>query len=138
MEPRISFIALGVADFARAIDFYSRVLQLPIRSRHDDIVIFDLVGLWFSVSPVHVLAEDVGKPLTTPSPNHYRDFTFAHNVGSKDAVDSLLAHIKQHGGTVVTPPSYKSWGGYSGYFADPDSFLWEVAWNPHLLPPSEI
>ncbi len=129
MEPRISLITLGVSDLARSIEFYRDGLGLPKRDGPDGIAFFETSGTWLSLYARKSLAEDA----TVPSDGSgFRGFALAHNVGSPDEVDRLLQQAVDAGATLRKPGQKASWGGYSGYFEDPDGFLWEVAWNPHF------
>ena len=127
MEPRISIITLGVSDLARSIEFYRDGLGLPLRPGEEAIAFFETRGTWLALFPKESLAEDANVPLSGSGPP---GFTLAHNVRSKEEVDSLIAHAVSVGGALVKPAQDAEWGGYSGYFADPDGYLWEVAWNP--------
>ena len=127
MSPRISFVTLGVSDLARATAFYRDVLALPQRPSSPAISFFELGKTWLALYPRELLAEDATVPAEGSG---FRGFTLAHNVKERDEVDALLAHVAAHGGRIVKPAKVADWGGYSGYFADPDGFLWEVAWNP--------
>ena len=130
MEPRISIITLGVADLQRAIAFYRDGLRLPKREEgSENIAFFDTSGTWLALYPREALAEDVQ---TASEGVGLRDFTLAHNVRSPEDVDRVLEEATAAGATLVKPGQSVFWGGYSGYFADPDGFLWEVAWNPHF------
>ena len=130
MEARISLITLGVADLQRSIAFYRDGLKLPKRDEgSENIAFFETSGIWLSLYPREALAEDAGIPTETAGS---RDFTLAHNVRSPEEVDRTLEEAVTAGATLVKPGGPVFWGGYSGYFADPDGFLWEVAWNPHL------
>ncbi len=129
MEARISLITLGVAELAASIRFYRDGLGLPLRDGPDGIAFFETSGTWLSLYPRETLAEDA---LTDPAGSGFRGFTLAHNVGSPAEVDALLEQAARAGGEIAKPAEEASWGGYSGYFRDPDGFLWEVAWNPHF------
>lgn len=129
MEPRISLITLGVADLERAIRFYRDVLELPQLETPPVVAFFELGKTWLALYPRHLLAADAGVPAEGSG---FPGFSLAHNVRSAEEVDRLLRHIADAGGRVVKPGEPADWGGYSGYFADPDGFLWEVAWNPHF------
>lgn len=127
MEPRISFITLGVSDLPRSIHFYKNVLKLEQRPSSTAIAFFEMGRTWLSLYPRHLLAEDAG---VSPEGGGFRGFSLAHNVRSPDEVDALLTEVTQGGGRLIKAGKKTDWGGYSGYFADPDGFLWEVAWNP--------
>lgn len=127
MEPRLSFVTLGVADLARATRFYKEVLGFPQMDGPPEISFFELGKTWLSLFPRVDLAADAGVPADGTG---FPGFTLAHNVRSQADVDRVMAEVRQAGGRIVKPPVRTEWGGYSGYFADPDGFLWEVAWNP--------
>lgn len=129
MEPRISFVTLGVEDLDRSAHFYETVLELPRKPMPPgaDVAFFEMGKTWLALYPRPLLAADAGVPAERSG---FRGFSLAHNVRSIEAVDALIAHAAAHGGSVVKPAHHTTWGGYSGYFADPDGFLWEVAWNP--------
>ena len=130
MEPRISLITLGVADLQRSIAFYRDGLKLCKRDGgSENIAFFETSGTWLSLYPREALAEDVG---IASEGTGSRDFTLAHNVRSPEEVERILEEALAAGATLVKPGQPVFWGGYSGYFADPDGFLWEVAWNPHF------
>ena len=129
MEPRISLITLGVDDLERARRFYT-TLGFPVRPESQEGVVFlQLNGLWLSLYPRHALADDAG---VVPEGEGFRGITLAHNVRNKEEVAQVLAQAEAAGGRIVKPAQDVFWGGHSGYFADPDGFLWEVAWNPHF------
>lgn len=129
MEPRISMISLGVSDLARAIRFYRDGLGLPKRDGPEDIAFFETRGTWLTLYSREALAEDATVPADGSG---FRGFTLSHNVASTDEVDRTLQQAVDAGATLVKPGQEVFWGGYSGYFADPDGFLWEVAWNPQF------
>lgn len=129
MEPRITLVTLGVSDLARSIRFYRDGLGLPQRETPESVAFFEMRGMWLSLYAREALAEDA---TVSPEGSGFRGFTLAHNVRSPEAVDLLLADAVAAGATLVKPGQKVFWGGYSGYFADPDGFLWEVAWNPDL------
>ena len=129
MEPRISLITLGVADLERAARFYRDGLGLPQRDGPEGVAFFELRGTWLSLYPREALAEDA---TVASAGSGFRGFTLAHNVRSPEEVDRLLEEAVAAGATLVKPGQKVFWGGYSGYFSDPDGFLWEVAWNPHF------
>lgn len=129
MEPRISIITLGVSDLARSIRFYSDGLGLPADTSNASIAFFQLRGTWLALYPREELAKDA---LVPSEGSGFAGFTLAHNVASKKLVDETLAQAVRAGAQLLKPGQDVFWGGYSGYFADPDGFLWEVAWSPHF------
>ena len=129
MEPRISLITLGVDDLDRSIRFYRDGLGLPMRDGPEGIAFFETGGTWLSLYTREKLAEDA---LTDPAGSGFRGFTLAHNVRTEAEVDRVLEQAVAAGATLVKEAQKVFWGGYSGYFRDPDDFLWEVAYNPHM------
>jgi hypothetical protein len=129
MEPRLSIVTLGVADLERSLRFYRDGLGLPQRESPPDIGFFTLRGTWLALYERKALAEDAG---VAPDGRGFSGFTLAHNVRTRDEVDRVIAAALAAGGRPTSPAQIRPWGGYSGYFADPDGFLWEVAWNPHF------
>ena len=131
MEPRISIVTLGVADLSRSAAFYRDGLGLPmINEESDGIAFFQLDAVRLALFPRAALAEDAA--VADAGPQAFSGVTLAHNLRSKAEVDSFFAAIPSIGARIVKPPQDVFWGGYSGYFADPDGHLWEVAWNPHF------
>jgi hypothetical protein len=132
VEPRISIITLGVDDLSRSFEFYTDGLGLTPAdggSPDDGIVFFQLnPHLKLALYPWDKLAEDVGQPADGEG---FRGVTVAHNVRKHDQVDRVIEQARDAGATIVKEPEEVFWGGYSGYFADPDDHLWEVAFNPH-------
>ena len=129
MEPRLSLVTLGVADLERAIRFYADVLKLPRIPTPPSVAFFEMGRTWLSLFPRDLLAADAG---VLPAGSGFPGFTLAHNVRSSREVDALLDEVERAGARIVRAAHEADWGGYSGYFADPDGFLWEVAWNPHF------
>lgn len=127
MEQRVSVITLGVADLARSRAFYERGMGWTVGDSAEQIVFFQLNGMMLALYPRDALAEDAGVPAAG---NGFAGIALAHNVGSPAAVDEVLAQAERAGGRIVKPAAKAFWGGYSGYFADPDGHLWEVAYNP--------
>ena len=134
MKPRISFITVGVDDLERSVAFYRDGLGLKTEGiigkefEYGAVAFFDLEGgarlaLW----PRASLSRDSGLPVTPASPT---EFSLGHNVGSKEAVDAVMKQAQAAGGKIVKAASDTFYGGYAGYFQDPDGHLWEVAWNP--------
>ena len=131
MEQRLSMITLGVADLGRAKAFYEDVVGWKAAPGPPEIAFFDLGGLVFSLYPHADLAKDRNTPLDDSGGSGYEGFALAHNARSKDEVDSIFAELKNKGATIVKQPEEVFWGGYSGYFSDPDGHCWEVAYNPY-------
>lgn len=138
MKPRITVITLGVDDLERALRFYRDGLGLPTEGiigqelDHGSVAFFELQGgvrlaLWPRASICH----DTGLPRSEPSAT---EFTLGHNVASREDVDSVMEQAKSAGATIVKSAQPTFWGGYAGYFQDPDGHLWEVVWNPQLMP----
>ena len=122
-------ITLGVQNLRTSVEFYHHGLGFPLRKPgSDDIAFFDLNGTWLGLYPRDKLAEDV---TVSPEGTGFRGVTLAHNVTSKEEVDRIMNQAIQAGATQIKEPRDVFWGGYSGYFADPDGHLWEVAYNPH-------
>jgi catechol 2,3-dioxygenase-like lactoylglutathione lyase family enzyme len=139
MKPRITIITLGVDDLERAVEFYRDGLGLPTPGvigkefEYGAVAFFDLqAGLKLALWPRKSLAHDTGIPVSSPSPT---ELSIGHNVSSIAEVDALMAQAKAAGAVIVKQAQKTFWGGYAGYFQDPDRHLWEVAWNPQLLPP---
>jgi hypothetical protein len=129
MKPKISLITLGVGDFARSFHFYRDGLGFVPHgyTEGSDYVTFEMEGTWLSLYPREKLAEDASIPSDGAG---FSGITLAHNVASRQEVDYVYAMAVAAGGKPVKPPQEVFWGGYSSYFADPDGYLWEVAYNP--------
>ncbi|WP_431686047.1 VOC family protein [Hahella sp. NBU794] len=129
MKPRISMITLGVEDLQRSVDFYEKGLGLPkMPMESANVAFFTLNGTWLGLYPRHLLAEDATVP---DNGSGFKGVTLAHNLASKEEVDAQIQQAVEVGAKLVKPAEDTFWGGYSGYFADPDGHLWEIAWNPH-------
>ncbi len=133
MKPRITLITLGVDDLERAFKFYHEGLGLPSEGiigqefEHGAVAFFDLqVGLKLALWPRKSLSHDSGLPLSKPSAT---ELSIGHNVSSKAEVDAVMEQAKLAGAVIVKPAQDTFWGGYAGYFQDPDQHVWEVAWN---------
>ena len=127
MEPRLNIVTLGVTDIAVSRKFYQGLGWNPAPSASPDICFFQLGGLVLSLFPRESLAEDAA---VSPAGTGFRGITLAHTVRDKAEVAKLLALAERAGGRIVQPARDVFWGGHSGYFADPDGHLFEVAWNP--------
>ena len=134
MKPRITLLTLGVDDLEQAVRFYRDGLGLAtegivgVEYEHGAVAFFDLqAGLKMALWPRASIAHDTGLAVGPPSPTQ---FTIGHNVASKAEVDAVMAQASAAGATIVKPAHETFWGGYAGYFQDPDRHLWEVAWNP--------
>ncbi len=138
MKPRITVITLGVDDLERALAFYRDGLGLRTEGiigaefEHGAVAFFDLQpGLKLAVWPRADIAHDTGLTRTPRSPT---EFTIGHNVSNRAEVDAIMEEATRAGATIVKPAQDTFWGGYAGYFQDPDGHLWEMVWNPELLP----
>lgn len=129
MKPKIGIITLGVGDFQKSLRFYRDGLGFPTHNYQDgeDIVFFKLEGTWLALYPWEKLADDAA---VAPAGSGFRGVTLAHNVKSKAEVDQVVTQAVAAGARLVKKPQNVFWGGYSGYFADLDGHLWEVAYNP--------
>jgi len=136
MNPHVSVITLGVRDLDKAKRFYSEGLGWPIQQEDFNWVCFILAGgsSALALYPWDALADDAGVPAGGTG---FRGITLAYNVRSEERVETTLAEAERAGGKVVKPANRASWGGYSGYFADPEGYLWEVATGVTKLPFSE-
>lgn len=139
MKPRITLLTLGVDDLERAVGFYRDGLGLATEGivgtefEHGAVAFFDLqpglrLALWAQAN----LAHDTGLPATPRAPT---SFAVAHNVSSKAEVDAVMEQARAAGAAIVKAAQDTFYGGYAGYFQDPDGHLWEIAWNPGMLPP---
>jgi uncharacterized protein len=134
MRPAVTVITLGVDDLPRALAFYRDGLGFACEGiigtefEHGAVAFIDLQpGLRLALWPRASIAHDSGLPQNAPNPT---GMTLGHNVGSRAEVDAVMAQAQRAGATVVKPAHDTFWGGYAGYFQDPDHHLWEVVWNP--------
>ena len=129
MEPRISIITLGVEDLERALFFYHDGLGFPTtRNADEGIIFFQTNGVCLALYPYEELAKDVSEKFVVQR-SEFTGITLAHNVRTKEEVDTILHLAQRAGGKIEKIAQDASWGGYSGYFSDPDGYLWEVAWG---------
>ena len=138
MKPRISLVTLAVDDLERAVSFYRDGLGLHTPGivgtefEHGAVAFFDLAGgLKLALWPRASLAHDIAQPV---GPRSATEFTLANNVRTREEVDDVMAQAQRAGARIVKPAQDTFYGGYAGCFADPDGHLWEVAWNPQMLP----
>jgi catechol 2,3-dioxygenase-like lactoylglutathione lyase family enzyme len=138
MKPRLSVLTLCVDDLGRSLRFYRDGLGLRSPGiigqefEHGAVAFFDLQpGLKLAIWPRKSLARDSGLPLSAPSAT---EFSLGHNVSSPEEVDAVMSQAADAGAVIVKPAQRTFWGGYAGYFQDPDGHLWEIVWNPQLLP----
>lgn len=134
MRPRLTVLTLGVDDLERAVAFYRDGLGFPTEGivgkefEHGAVAFFDLEsGLRLALWPRASIAHDTGLPLEGFSAT---EMTLGHNVGSRDEVDAVMADASRAGAKILKAAVETFWGGYAGYFQDPDGHVWEVVWNP--------
>lgn len=137
MKPRITVITLGVDDLERSLRFYRDGLGFSTEGiigkefEYGAVAFLDLqAGVKLALWPRTSIAHDSGLPQGSPNPT---EFTFGHNVSSKAEADAVMAQAKNAGAVIVKPAHDTFWGGYAGYFQDPDQHLWEVVWNPQWV-----
>lgn len=127
MKQKLSIVTLGVTDLAVSRAFYEEKLGLTPVSEDEGIAFYDMGGTWLGLYNREELAKDAK---VSPEGSGFRGVSLAHNEPSKEAVDAVFAELREKGVEIVKEPEEVFWGGYSGYFADPDGHLWEVAYNP--------
>ena len=134
MKPRVTVITIGVDDLERSLAFYRDGLGLPTQGiigtefEHGAVAFFDLQpGLKLAIWPRANIAYDAGIPLGAPSAT---ELTLGHNVASRAEVDKVMEQARKAGAVIIKSAQDTFWGGYSGYFKDPDEHLWEIVWNP--------
>lgn len=128
MKPRINLVTLGVADVPAARAFYQRLGFIASPAGNDSVAFFDANGIVLGLFGHDALAEDAHAGVHAMP--EFRGVSLAWNAGDEAEVDAIIAHAVSCGARLVKPPHKVFWGGYSGYFADPDGHLWEVAHNP--------
>ncbi len=127
MEQRISIVTLGVLDLARSRAFFERLGWKRSVKGAEGIAFFQAGAIALALYPRDELAKDAG---VAPGGSGFSGITLAYNARSREEVDAVLAEVVAAGATLQKPAEEAFWGGYSGYFADLDGYLWEVAWNP--------
>jgi catechol 2,3-dioxygenase-like lactoylglutathione lyase family enzyme len=127
MHQHLHLITLGVRDFEASKKFYTETLGWKISRPQEGVAFFQTGGVVLSIYPRELLAEDA---LISPEGNGFAGFTLAYNAQSEAEVDEIIADMKSKGVKIVKEPQKAFWGGYSSYFADPDDYRWEVAYNP--------
>ena len=137
MKPRITFLTLGVDDLERSLAFYRDGLALPTKGivgrefEHGAVAFFELQpGLTLAIWPRDSIAHDARVPRAGRSPT---ELTIGYNVRSRGEVDAVMEQARSAGARITRPAGDTFWGGYSGYFQDPDDHVWEVAWNPKYV-----
>jgi uncharacterized protein len=141
MKPRISVLTLGVADLEQSLEFYRDGLGLPTKGiigrefEHGAVAFFELSGgVKLAIWAQDDLAHDTGLPKTPGSPT---SFSIGHNVVRREEVDEVMQQARRAGAEIVKAPQATFYGGYAGYFRDPNGHLWEVVWNPANIPAEE-
>jgi len=134
MQPRISMITLAVSNLSRAVEFYETGLGFPRMDSPPEIAFFTLNGTWLGIYTRAELAEDA---TVDAAGDGFEGFTLSHNTPSESEVDAVYQQALDAGAIPVKRPEKVFWGGYSGYFKDPDGHLWEVAHNPQFWPGPE-
>jgi catechol 2,3-dioxygenase-like lactoylglutathione lyase family enzyme len=129
MDQRISYMTLGVADLARSRAFYAALGFTESKKSNANIAFFEMPGVVFALYARAALAEDAHQP-DDGAPKGFHGVALAQNQRTKTDVDKALAAAVRAGATLLKPAHDTFWGGYAGYFADPDGFAWEVAYNP--------
>lgn len=133
LRPNISFVTLGVRDLAVSRRFYAAMGLEEHSSSNDHVAFFEMGGQLFALFPRDALAEDAGAS-SGADPEHGRVlFSLSQNVRTRTELEELLERARRAGGRILREPSAPPWGGVRAYFADPDGFAWEIAWNPRTL-----
>lgn len=128
--PRMTVITLGVSDLPRSSAFYRDIFSTQPITQYEGVTFIPLPGVCLSLYPLDKLAEDIGEEVKLPAPGSFRGFTLAYNARSKEEIARILGLAATAGAHIAKAPQDTFWGGYSGYFTDPDGHYWEVAWGP--------
>lgn len=127
MNQHLHLITLGVRDFNKSLEFYTKTLEWKPSSSQDDIAFFQTSGVVFAIYLREKLAEDA---LVSPEGSGFSGITLAYNARSESEVDEIIKDLSSKGVKIIKEPQKVFWGGYSSYFSDPDDYRWEVAYNP--------
>lgn len=126
---RVTMITLGVRDLAVSTAFYRAVFGQQPNPEYTGVAFFELPGAWLALYPLDKLADDIGPGVVVPV-RGFNGTTLAYNARRRGDVDAIFRELETAGARIAKPPQETFWGGYSGYFADPDDYYWEVAWGP--------
>ncbi len=126
---RVTVVTLGVDDLARSTAFYEAVLETPPNTRSDGVTFIELPGTWLSLFPLGDLARDIS-PEIVAARSGFSGITLAHNARSREDVTAIIERARAAGAAILKEPQPTFWGGFGGYFADPDGYHWEVVWGP--------
>ena len=128
MNQHLHLVTLGVRDLQKSVAFYTEILGWkPSSNSNDDVAFIQAGGVVLSIYPREKLSEDAR---VSPEGNGFSGITLAYNAQSEAEVDEIIGDLESQGVKIVKEPQKVFWGGYSSYFADPDGYLWEVAYNP--------
>lgn len=131
---RINIITLGVKDVKKSCDFYKQLgFTTPNTEENPDIVFFNNGGTKLALYPYKMLAEDIDNSYSPEKNAGFSGITLAYNAKSKEEVDEIFNKVENIGGKVIKSPQTVFWGGYSGYFQDPDGYYWEIAYADSWL-----
>lgn len=127
--PRLTVVTLGVADLDKASRFYEAVLGTKPNRSYDGVTFIELPGTWISLYPLKDLAKDIS-PEVPAIRGPFSGITLAHNARSKEDVVAIINNARAAGAGIAKEPQDTFWGGFGGYFTDPDGYHWEVVWGP--------
>lgn len=126
---RLSMTTLGVCDLEKSTAFYEAIFDTAPNTKNEGVTFFELPGTWLALYPLEKLAEDISPELPSAR-GAFSGITLACNARSKEDVQAIFERAEAAGARIAKPPQDTFWGGFSGYFADPDGYYWEVAWGP--------
>ena len=126
---KVTLLTLGVSDLDKATTFYENVLGTPPNTSYGAVTFFELPGTWLALYPMDQLARDISPEIPAVR-GGFSGVTLAHNARSREDVVAVMRRAESAGARIVKEPQDTFWGGFSGYFADPDGHYWEVAWGP--------